>query len=246
MVLAVGILIMVDFLLLSAGSRLCGVPSDWRRIFAASVLGGGYGAVCMSMPEFGTGFLRLAFLIILGGVAYGVRKHAWSRTAVFLMLSLALNGMTENHHSLWVLILSGFLLLCLCVLAGGIPCGKMVQVVLPCGGRELKILALQDTGNTLKDPITGGQVLIVDPEIARQLAGLTPAQLAAPVESLHSLPGLRLIPYHTIAQHSGMMLAMSVRCVQIGKWKGTSLVAFSPGKISDDGSYQALTGGVLG
>ena len=112
------------------------------------------------------------------------------------------------------------------------------------GKKHLSLTALQDTGNTLRDPITGCQVLVVGADVARELTGLSYEQLRTPVESVGALPGLRLIPYHSVGSNS-FMLAMRMQKVKIGKWQGSSLVAFAPEGLNAEGAYQALTGGIV-
>ena len=105
-------------------------------------------------------------------------------------------------------------------------------------------MALRDTGNTLRDPITGGEVLVIGADAAGELTGLTQAQLRNPIDSLGTIPGLRLIPYHSIGNEGGFLLALKLQNVKIGSWKGSSLVAFAPEGLNLEGTYQALTGGV--
>ena len=119
-----------------------------------------------------------------------------------------------------------------------------MPVELAYGDKHLHITALQDTGNTLRDPVTGRDVLVVGADVASELIGLTPHQLQSPVESVGVLPGLRLIPYHSVGTRS-FMLAMRLQNVKIGTWQGSSLVAFAPEGLSSEGTYQALTGGLV-
>ena len=123
--------------------------------------------------------------------------------------------------------------------------GRCVPVVIGLGEEKLELLALRDTGNTLRDPITGREVLVVGADVAGELTGLTREQLLAPVESVGALEGLRLIPYRTVNNGSGFLLALRLQDVIIGKRRGNSLVAFAPEEISAEGAYQALTGGTV-
>ena len=111
--------------------------------------------------------------------------------------------------------------------------------------QHYKICALRDTGNQLKDPLTGNSVLIVGSDVAQAMTGLTVDQLRNPVESLSLIPGLRLIPYKTVGQAGAFLLAMRIGKVKIGTWQGSAVVAFSPVQLSAKGTYQALTGGNL-
>ena len=106
----------------------------------------------------------------------------------------------------------------------------------------MRLTALRDTGNSLRDPITGKPVLIVGADIAEKLTGLSPAALRDPVRTMGSLPGLRLIPYRTVG-NTGFLLALRIPSVKIGNRQGSALVAFSPHILGS--GYQALTGGTV-
>ena len=98
------------------------------------------------------------------------------------------------------------------------------------GEKSVQLIALRDTGNTLKDPITGQQVLVIGEEAARTLTGLTAAQLRTPLETVakRQVPGLRLIPYRAVGQPGGMLLAMRFSDVKIGNRKTSALIALAP------------------
>ena len=87
-------------------------------------------------------------------------------------------------------------------------------------------------------------VLVIDVDAAERLIGLSRHQLCCPVDTIGMLPGLRLIPYKSVGG-SGFLLAMRLSDVKVGSWKGSGLVAFSPEVLSAEGSYQALTGGII-
>jgi len=116
-------------------------------------------------------------------------------------------------------------------------------VELSYGDKRVQLTALRDTGNTLRDPVTGRQVLVVDASTAGKLTGLSVQQLKKPVESVTALPGLRLIPYRAVGQAGGLLLALKIPQAKIGSWQGSALVAFAPEGLGSDGTYQALTGG---
>ena len=135
----------------------------------------------------------------------------------------------------------GSLGICLaCIAVGGR--GQTVKVLIPAVPETLSITALRDTGNTLQDPVTGRSVLVVYAKISHSLTGLTPAQLRDPLTTIQTIPGLRLIPYHTI-DSQGFLLAKRLENVTIGNRKGSVLVAFSPQLLGKN--YEALTGGNL-
>lgn len=241
---------LVDFLLLLGVDRLCGYPARPGRAALGAAFGGIYAGICL-LPGFsflGNTLWRTVSLAGMSCIAFGLTKSALRRGAVFTLLSMALGGaaLGLTARGFWAITAAAGCICVLCAIGfrGKLAGHSYVPVELSYGGRRVKLTALQDTGNTLRDPITGGQVLVVGADVAQRLTGLTVAQLQKPAENIGSLPGLRLIPYRAVGQNSGLLLALRLPCV-IGTWKGNSLVAFAPEGLSPDGAYQALTGGIV-
>lgn len=241
----------VDLCLLLGTNRLCGFPLSVRRSLIAAALGGVYAAVCL-LPGWrflGNLLWRTVFLLLIGVIAFGISRSAVRRCIVFAFLTMALGGAATvmGSGSFWSLAAAagGIGLLCMLGFRGRIGGQSFVPVELSYGQQRASILALRDTGNTLCDPVTGQSVLIVGPQIAQQLVGLSLQQLRQPVETVASgtVPGLRLIPYRAVGQAGGMLTAIRMQNVRIGSWRGSTLVAFAPEGLDAEGTYQALTGG---
>lgn len=243
---------LVDLLLLLAANRLAGCEASLCRCLLAALLGGLYGGLCMlEQLRFAGGFLwRLMSFGIMGVVAFGLSAHTLRRCALFSFLSLATPGVAGGLGSGgFAATLSGaalVLLLCYAGFRTGGAGQRFVEVELAKGEKRTSMLALRDTGNSLRDPVTGQSVLIADAQSALVLLGLTAQQLRTPIETVASgiVPGLRLIPYRTIGSANGMLVAIRLEQVRIGKWRGSSLVAFAPEGLGESGSYRALTGGM--
>lgn len=244
---------LVDFLLLLAANALVGMPKQPGKCAVAALLGALYAGGCMlpQMRFLGNYFWRIVFLLLMAAVAYGINKSALRRGVLFVLLSMALGGIAVGigSGSFGSLVMGALLVCTMCVIGFRYKPGSRsyVPVELSYGGKQAKLIALQDTGNTLKDPVTGQSVLIVSADVAKILLGLSKMQLASPVETLalRLFPGMRLIPYHTVGKGSGMMLAMRFDHVRIGANTGSKLVAFAPEGLDSEGMFQALTGGVL-
>lgn len=239
---------LVDWLLIMGTNRLCGYGPSPGRAALGATLGGIYGGVCL-LPGFaflGNTLWRTVMLALMAMLAFGLHRSTLRRGVIFLLLSMALGGMAVGMGTdrLWTLPVAAGVVCMLCILGFRGKLGAAyIPVELSYGGRQLKLTALRDTGNTLRDPLTGGPVLVVDGASASKLTGLTDDQLRRPVEAMGAIPGLRLIPYHSVGTQSGMLLALNLKQVKIGTWCGTHVVAFAPEKLSMDGEYQALTGG---
>lgn len=246
-----GVLILnflVDFLLLLAAGRLCGFPVKICRAAGGGALGGFYAAVCL-LPGFsflGNFFWRVVSLIAMAVIAYGYSVSALRRGLVFVFLCFALGGAVMGIGKggiLGIVCAAGVLCLLCCIgFRGRFGGATYIPVELNYEDKHIKLTALQDTGNTLCDPVTGQQVLVIGADAAKKLTGLTQRQLQYPVESVGVISGLRLIPYHSVGG-CGFLLALRLQDVRIGSWQGSTLVAFAPEALSKE--YQALTGGAL-
>ena len=241
----------VDFLLLLGTNRLSGFPCDRKRLIAAAMFGALYSGICL-LPDFrflGNMLWRTVSLGLMGSIAFGWSRSAAQRCALFGVLSLALGGMATavGRSDLTALALAGLGLWCLCRLSMMSAPGSQEYVPLEIqyGEQCVKLLALRDTGNTLRDPITGKQVMVINLEAASKLTGLTRQQLQSPLETLTKRPmeGLRLIPFSTIGQGSGMMLAKVFEEVTVNGRKERCVVAFAPENFGEKGVWQALVGG---
>lgn len=241
----------VDLLLLLGTNRLAGFPDNKKRLAAAAALGGVYGGICL-LPGFrflGNLLWRVVSLALMGIIAFGWNKSALRRCGIFLLLSLALGGLAVSlgRADAAALALAALGLWCLSRVSFGEPVGsrKYIPLEIRYADRSVKLVALQDTGNTLRDPVTGESVLVISRSAAARLTGLTQQQLQNPLKTLTegAVPGLRLIPFRTVGQGRGMMLAMSFGDVRMDGKQGKALVAFAPEDFNNGTGYQALTGG---
>lgn len=245
--------ILVHFMLLLSVNHLAGYPQQVLRCFIVAGVGGIYGGLCM-LPAFnflGNSFWHWVFLCIMGLAAFGLHAGGIRRSMLFLLLSLALGGIAASSEdkSIWSVIGCG-VVFCIVTYAGlpALVTGQQsVEVELRRGEKREKLLALRDTGNTLRDPVTGERVLVADAASAAVLLGLSRQQLRCPVETVASgvVDGLRLIPYRAVGQPGSMLLAIRMDSVKIGNWQGSAVVAFAPDGLGEGSTYRALTGGMV-
>lgn len=120
------------------------------------------------------------------------------------------------------------------------------------GDREVTLPALVDTGNHLKDPLTGTPVAVVEAAALRQL--LPPdvcRAVAAGWEALERLPGhwaarCRLVPYRAVGRPDGMLLALLPDQLTVtppgggGGQAVQGLVGLATAPLDREGRYRAL------
>lgn len=244
---------LVDLLLLMGTNRLAGFSQNAKRAALAAAIGGGYAAVCL-VPKFA--FLggivgRLSCLALMAFVAFGRGKGAVRRGILFIFLSMALGGIAlglgNGGFGAIVLGALGVAILCVLGFCGRVGQEKYAQVDIRLSNRRLRLTALLDTGNTLRDPVSGTPVLVVDAASAAQLLDLSAAELSDPVGTLARRRNhrLRLIPYHAVGKNAGFLLATNADELLIDGRKESMIIAFAPQQLGQGKAYQALAGGNL-
>ena len=243
---------LVDGLLLLGTNRLSGHPPGWKKVLPAAALGGVYAGVCM-VPGFtflGNILCRLVCLCTMAGIAFGWSSGALKRGAVFLLLTMAMGGLAVGMGSgnFGSLLLAALALAALCAVGLPHPVGSRsyLPVQLWWNGKQLDFTALVDTGNSLRDPITGSSVLVVGADIGEML-GFSREILCDPVKALaHGrVTGARLIPYRTVGRPTGMLMLSRAEEVKMAGKVVSPLVALAPERVDGSGNYQALAGGKL-
>ena len=267
---------LVDYLLLRASGQLLGMPLHRGQLLMAGAAGGVYAALSL-LPGFG--YLQQLWCRVLVGAllclcAFWSPRGLMRQTVVLFLLAAAFSGITlllTQCFSAPGALIGGTvyypLSLGVLVLTAGGACGLIswglrrlmqhggglgeVQATL--GGRTVTFTALYDTGNTLRDPISGCRVLVADWTLLRQLLpelSISPKELEQPEQLLIRLqrerPELRprLIPYKTVGRAQGMLLSLRPEQIQVEGREESLLMAFSPVEVSDGGGYRALLGGI--
>lgn len=267
---------LTDAAALYATGRLSGLPAEGKRLAAAALAGGTYGALCV-LPGWGA----LASLPLQTAAAAGLVRLAFGRRGAFLRqlllffaLSCALGGavvaggrLLESGEGLaalarldWrVFFLAGGL--CFVILSvvfrGGVRhavAGQLCQCTLERRGRRADLTALWDTGHTLTDSLTGRPVLTahwaaLEPLwTAAERAVLSRLERDGGAACLEALgPGFRLLPYQAVGVRDGLLLCFQAeRAAVDGRELGPVTVALSPTAVSDGGGYAALWNGESG
>lgn len=267
----------IDAGLLACSARLCGEQLRWKRLALAGMLGGGY-AVAAMLPSLGFlqhWLIRICAAAFMGLVAFGASQRLCRLLTVFaacacgfagLVLAvtqltgtglLMFSGGSYYPVSAQALAAVGAVSLAVCRLMFS-ACTQHTsrafeELTLVLGERKVRLRALIDTGNTLKDPLSNEPVLVADWTAAKTLLpDLTfcsadfenaPELMRRLAEKKPELK-LRLIPFRSVGVSRGMLLA--VRCeAEEDARRRPVLVAFSPTQVSGHGEYQALTGGAV-
>lgn len=263
---------LVDGLLLYGTARLGAAGLRWGRLLLAAALGAAYSvAVWLPGLDFLQGiFCKLFFAAAMLLLAFGAKRSTLRLAAVFAALTLVLCGAVYgvellNHGGVryrggQLFFPVSFFSLLLTALAVSLACRLLLprlnhapDSVLPLqielGGRKIRLTALRDSGNTLKDPISGAPVLTAYAGAALGLfpreLGLKAADFGSPVGLMERLRPFspRLIPYRAVGISQGLLLAVNCK-VTISNREQLLPLALSPTPLSDGGAYDVLIGGM--
>ena len=111
-------------------------------------------------------------------------------------------------------------------------------------GKTVELTALVDTGNMLKDPLTGRKVIIAEAKKLSPLFGFDIESLLSENFRPDSLPeGFRVIPFSSIGKKNGLLAAFVPDTVEIDSEKKDNIItAIFDGTLSKSGDYNALMG----
>lgn len=241
----------IDYLILIASARICGIYMRRGRYALAAALGALYAVISLfPEAEILTELpLKLLSGLLLAAVSFHGEKKFLRCTLVFFAVSALFGGALwalsmENDGRLYLpfsfstLLISFALIYAVMSLIfrrSALSASKRIlRVRLQSGGSEVSFFALRDSGNTLFDPISGAGVVIISPSVANGLFGACDWTNAADAALRHS--GMRLIPYSAVGTESGLMAAFRPDLLELDGRKRDDLVAaVSPVEISGDG-----------
>lgn len=268
----------LNYLLLLASGKLAGERiRRWR--FALAALFGAVYAAFTFFPTLAFSLhpvykLTVALLMML--ISFGRTRRLLRISAIFLAISCAFcggiyaieflkgssymkDGIVYSSLDMKGLLMSA--VFCYGVLAlffrrsaiHQVTEGELRKVSFYLNGKVVELTAFQDSGNTLQDPVTGQQIIVVEGIRLERLfpPGLRINQeaIASPIKTMERLGRegspvkFRLLPYRTVGIDCGMLLAVRVdRIVVEGLEYKNQLVALSPTPLSDGGGYCALMG----
>ncbi len=255
-----------DYVILLLTARISGAAVKRRRLAAGAALGGAYAVV----SAVGDGWLIHPAVKLAAGTAvclaaFGGRRELLKLTLIAFALSAAFAGAVMAASALAGADGTGPFPVSLRVMAAAFAVSwgvfaavfrsqvrhrvnsELRELEITHRGRRSRMTALMDTGNGLRDPLTGETVVIC---AAGQLEGLFPAETAPllrlpPQEAMIRLGGgetaFRLIPYRGVGGAGGLLLAFRPDGVSIGGESVKALIAVGDDGICGDG-YGAVAG----
>lgn len=272
-----------DYLLLWATAEVVRMKTSTGRLSAASLIGATY-FVIHSLAYEGIlpyyGLLRLIPVVLVMStvmllVAFGPLKARRLVAAVAYFYGIGfvsagagtvasfLVGSPTNPDAVAGFVAAGGAILLIAELGWGVVQRRIWQqlyqmpVEIHVGSDHCRLMALVDTGNRLRDPLTGHPVVVVDQAVLQRLL---PESLHPAVEQMESgdltavtrllaserwSSRFRVIPFSSIGRRHGLMVGFrpdAVRLVIDGRPlpAGDCILAVYKGPLDPDGAYEAL------
>lgn len=232
---------MMDYVLLAMTGKMMGCSVRKGRICLGAAVGAALTCVVMVLPVHVT-FVKF---ILFHGVVNIVMiktglKIRWDRSFfrayILLYISGILVGGVMNCFRQYLRTVSLFFAFALLSYLAASGMWEIIrhlaerknyrcEIILWKGKRKCKILALIDTGNTLRDPLTGEPVSILARETAKKIL------------DGEETGNIRYIPYHSIGKEEGVMPVFRLDRMIVDKGKRTisePLVAVSEEYMTED------------
>ncbi|MGE5379519.1 MAG: sigma-E processing peptidase SpoIIGA [Methylocystaceae bacterium] len=262
-----------DFLLLFFTAILCGSQIRWWRLLVAAGMGAVFALFFVLYPDslWLSPLPRLLFALIMVYIAFApfTGLDYWRAVGFFYLLSMLTGGTAYALTGL------GFAPLSFKALPGALAAACVLTVIayrwlqqrtlisrqfcrieLQQDGQKLTGTGLIDTGNALSDPITGRPVIIagyhwINEILPPPICELTARNAWNSAEGAELLAHseyaarFRLLPFHSVGQDDGLLLAISCEQIKIDyqqtvRIHNQVLVAIAPEGLSIDNDFQAL------
>lgn len=259
----------VDAVLLWITAKVIRKDPPALRMLSALLLAVAYGTI-VCMPEFSVAlniFFRIAAALLISLIAFGFPSFRGflKNTAAFIVVTCAYTGVLlllqqipAFEDSIYVnngqvyydlpipCVLLGIVVICALHLVVSRFLSKksrisgLAQCTLTLCGKSVDFRCFADTGNFLRDAITGRPVVIVQADVLRKLVDIDSDGGFKYGEDSPMRTRVRLIPYRAADGSEGMLNAFRPDSFVCNGKKLKVLVAANTRRFDTDGSYEGI------
>jgi len=246
--------LLADYVILLAAAKLSGRAASRRRLLAGAAVGAGYGLAAAVFPALSGSICKVLAGAAMTALAFG-RKRILRLGLLVFGTAAAFSGAVTALASggrITVTVAAAAFLLCLTVYPAvfrGIAAhrikGEIVPITASLGGRRVTFPALVDTGNSLRDPVTGKPVTVVSLMAAEALFDRETYEILNCPDWLEHIPRLdgkfTLIPFNAIGG-GGLLPAVRPDSMAKGDTPCTGeFLAIARRGIDEGKGYAAIT-----
>lgn len=240
---------MMDYILLLITKKILKCSATHGNICLGALAGSILTCLVVALPIPGTFVKFILFHTVVNSVMIKIGlRIRWNRTffkaVIMLYISGFLVGGIFEYLNQYVKV--GSLFFAIAIASYYISSGVLsfltkvlhmgeyrYEVTMYQGDRHCKVQALLDTGNRLKDEVTGKAVSIIGKKTAESFLGGIP------------LNGVRFIPYHSVGKKTGVIpvIVLEKMCILSDgeeQWVEKPLVGISEDEISAGGEYEMI------
>lgn len=278
----------MNYIILFATGYLLKIKMNHIRLILSAILGGIYSILAyMEILEIYSNFaLKIILSIVMVYLAYHAKNvKQLAKQLIFFYLTsfvfggcafallyfikpqeiLIRNGTYIGTYPLKIAILGGIVGFTITVVAFHFVKKKITKKDMYCNitiyfkEKNVTAIALLDTGNMLKDPITSMPVIVVEKEILKNIlpevilnnlnkiiGGDVPKEVYED-ENLQYITKFRVIPFSSIGKTNGMLLGFKANKIEIKDEENIEtinnvIVGIYENKLSKKNQYSALIG----
>lgn len=278
----------MNYIILFATGYIMKIKMNQLRLVASSLLGGIYAVVAYLeiLPIYSSFGMKIILSILMVYIAFHSKsiKNLCKQLIIFYLTSFAFggcafallyfikpqnilmrNGVYVGTYPIKVALLGGIVGFIITHIAFKIVKTKLrkkdmiYEIEIKIGEKKLEVKAMLDTGNLLKDPISGMPVVVVE---KKQLYSLLPTKLLDNIDKLiggeeeslldqieekEVLTRFRMIPFSSVGKQNGLMLGFKADQVVIEKEEGRQIkedviIGIFNQTLSKTQNYSALIG----
>ncbi len=279
--------LIMNYIILLATGVILKTKIKHFKIIMSSLIGAIYTilAYVITIPIYSSFFMKFLLSIIIIYVAYNPQnvKKMWKILIVFYLTSfvfggaafaliyivkpqdiLMKNGLFLGTYPMKSVVLAGIIGFIIIVTAFKIVRNRITKrdiyknVKIEIDGKQIHLNAILDTGNMLKDPITGSPVIVVEKSI---LYEILPIELLDNIENilggnLEKIPEsikkqyikrLKFIPFSSLGRQNGMLVGIKPNFIEIMDEQNSLkrediIIGIYEKSLTKDGRYRALMG----
>lgn len=279
--------LIMNYIILLATGIILKTKIKHFKIIMSSLIGAIYTilAYVITIPIYSSFFMKFLLSIIIIYVAYNPQnvKKMWKILIVFYLTSfvfggaafaliyivkpqdiLMKNGLFLGTYPMKSVVLAGIIGFIIIVTAFKIVRNRITKrdiyknVKIEIDGKQIHLNAILDTGNMLKDPITGSPVIVVEKSI---LYEILPIELLDNIENilggnLEKIPEsikkqyikrLKFIPFSSLGRQNGMLVGIKPNFIEIMDEQNSLkrediIIGIYEKSLTKDGRYRALMG----
>ena len=278
--------LIMNYIILLATGIILKIKIKHLRLIIASLIGAIYSifGYISNIKAYSNMILKIILSIIIIYVAYNPQdvKKMWKELLVFYLTSFAFggaafaliyivkpqdilmkNGLFLGTYPLKTVILAAIVAFILIIGVFKIVKSKISKkdmfkdIKINIEGKEVQVKAMVDTGNMLKEPISGKPVIVVEHTL---LYDILPKEILNNLEKIlggdiESLPDeiknkyiskLKFIPFSSLGKQNGMLIGITPTYVEVMQEENTKkedvIIGIYNKSFTKNGEYRALIG----